>query len=177
MLRNALKHVCGFGPTLRVLCAPWLLLFARIWFGQVVFVHQIMTMAAIPHGGLSSSGFGPAGDRSSLTNHSRRDEFERLTARLRPGDHGTGSGRQGYDCQRVPGARWSDDDGRSAGQGHQDRCANLCPIVCERVSAAGVDSGRDYTGCAATVVAPRSSPTPTHIPEERNASGAGRASD
>jgi len=54
MLRNTLKRACGFGLALRVLCMPWLLLLARIWFGQVVFVHQIMTMAESPHGGLFS---------------------------------------------------------------------------------------------------------------------------
>ena len=54
MLRNTLKRACGFGLALRVLCMPWLLLLARIWFGQVVFVHQIMTMAEGPHGGLFS---------------------------------------------------------------------------------------------------------------------------
>jgi uncharacterized membrane protein YphA (DoxX/SURF4 family) len=54
MLRNTLKRAYGFGLALRVLCMPWLLLLARIWFGQVVFVHQIMTMAEGPHGGLFS---------------------------------------------------------------------------------------------------------------------------
>ncbi|PRY07781.1 NAD(P)/FAD-dependent oxidoreductase [Paraburkholderia sp. BL25I1N1] len=56
MLRKTLKRACGFGLALRLLCMPWLLLLARIWFGQVVLVHQIMTMAESPHGGLFSGG-------------------------------------------------------------------------------------------------------------------------
>jgi len=56
MLRKTLRRACGFGLALRVLCMPWVLLCARIWFGQVVFVHQIMTMAEGPHDGLFSGG-------------------------------------------------------------------------------------------------------------------------
>lgn len=56
MLRKTLGRACGFGLALRVLCMPWVLLCARIWFGQVVFVHQIMTMAEGPHDGLFSGG-------------------------------------------------------------------------------------------------------------------------
>jgi len=48
MLRDLLKRAVAFGPTLRTLCMPWLLLIARLWFGQVVLVHQIMAMAANP---------------------------------------------------------------------------------------------------------------------------------
>ena len=56
MLRNTLKRARGFGAALRVLCMPWLVLLARIWFGQVVFVHQIMAMAESFHGALFSGG-------------------------------------------------------------------------------------------------------------------------
>ncbi|EEA04514.1 NADH dehydrogenase (ubiquinone) [Burkholderia sp. H160] len=55
-LRTALSYAYSFGLALRVLCMPWLLLLARIWFGQVVFVHQIMTMAEGFHGGLLAGG-------------------------------------------------------------------------------------------------------------------------
>ncbi|CAE6939263.1 Nitric oxide reductase FlRd-NAD(+) reductase [Paraburkholderia domus] len=67
MWRNTLKRACGFGLALRVLCMPWLLLLARIWFGQVVFVHQIMTMAESSHGGLFSGGLrAPSGLDAAL---------------------------------------------------------------------------------------------------------------
>ena len=45
MLRNALKLMVRFAPTVRALCMPWLLLATRVWFGQIVLVHQIMAMA------------------------------------------------------------------------------------------------------------------------------------
>lgn len=56
MLPNILKRVFSFGSALCLLCAPWLLLLVRVWFGQVVFVHQIMTMAMISHAEPLSSG-------------------------------------------------------------------------------------------------------------------------
>lgn len=45
MLRNFLRRATGLGTAVRTLFMPWLLLMARIWFGQVIFVHRIMTMA------------------------------------------------------------------------------------------------------------------------------------
>lgn len=56
MLRNATRHAYGFCLALCGLCMPWLRLLARIWFGQVVFVHQIMAMAGSPDGALFSGG-------------------------------------------------------------------------------------------------------------------------
>lgn len=57
MFRNALERMICFAPTMRALCMPWILLATRVWFGQVVLVHQIMVMAqsndtGLPGGGL-----------------------------------------------------------------------------------------------------------------------------
>jgi NADH dehydrogenase FAD-containing subunit/uncharacterized membrane protein YphA (DoxX/SURF4 family) len=52
MLRNALKRLVCFAPAIRTLCMPWLLLATRVWFGQVVLVHQIMAMAQSNDAGL-----------------------------------------------------------------------------------------------------------------------------
>ncbi|QCP52152.1 NAD(P)/FAD-dependent oxidoreductase [Trinickia violacea] len=56
MLRNAFKHLVRFAPKARALCVPWLLLATRIWFGQVVLVHQIMAMAESSQGGVAGAG-------------------------------------------------------------------------------------------------------------------------
>ncbi|CAM2157194.1 NADH dehydrogenase [Pararobbsia alpina] len=56
MLRNILRFASVSGPVLRSVCTPWLLFFTRLWFGQVVFVHQIMAMAETSHGGPFSDG-------------------------------------------------------------------------------------------------------------------------
>jgi len=56
MLRNALKHLVRFAPKVRALCMPWLLLATRVWFGQIVLVHQIMTMAQSNQGGPGGAG-------------------------------------------------------------------------------------------------------------------------
>ncbi len=52
MIRDTFNRVTGLGATTRALCMPWLLLIARIWFGQVVLVHQIMTMVEGDHAGV-----------------------------------------------------------------------------------------------------------------------------
>jgi NADH:ubiquinone reductase (H+-translocating) len=66
-LRNTFRHAYSFGSALRVLCMPWLLLLARIWFGQVVLVHQIMTMAENHHGSLFPAGLRvPSGLEAAL---------------------------------------------------------------------------------------------------------------
>jgi NADH:ubiquinone reductase (H+-translocating) len=51
MIRDTFNRITGLGAATRALCMPWLLLIARIWFGQVVLVHQIMTMAEGGHAG------------------------------------------------------------------------------------------------------------------------------
>jgi NADH dehydrogenase len=56
MIRDSFNRVTGLSTAARTMCMPWLLLIARIWFGQVVFVHQIMTMAASGHTGASVGG-------------------------------------------------------------------------------------------------------------------------
>jgi NADH dehydrogenase len=56
MIRDSFNRVTGFSTATRTMCTPWLLLIARIWFGQVVFVHRIMTMAASGHTGASVGG-------------------------------------------------------------------------------------------------------------------------
>ncbi|WP_069266447.1 NAD(P)/FAD-dependent oxidoreductase [Paraburkholderia nodosa] len=56
MFWNAFKPLVRFAPKLRALCMPWLLLATRVWFGQVVLVHQIMTMAQGNHSGSTAAG-------------------------------------------------------------------------------------------------------------------------
>jgi NADH dehydrogenase FAD-containing subunit/uncharacterized membrane protein YphA (DoxX/SURF4 family) len=57
MLPNALKFLVRFAPKARALCMPWLLLATRVWFGQVVLVHQIMAMAESNDVGLAGVGW------------------------------------------------------------------------------------------------------------------------
>ncbi|MEX3980913.1 NAD(P)/FAD-dependent oxidoreductase [Paraburkholderia sp. EG287A] len=56
MFWNAFKPLVRFAPTVRALCMPWLLLATRVWFGQVVLVHQIMAMAQGNPGGSTGAG-------------------------------------------------------------------------------------------------------------------------
>jgi NADH:ubiquinone reductase (H+-translocating) len=56
MIRDTFNRITGLGATTRTLCMPWLLLIARIWFGQVVLVHQIMTMGEGSHAAVSFAG-------------------------------------------------------------------------------------------------------------------------
>jgi NADH dehydrogenase FAD-containing subunit/uncharacterized membrane protein YphA (DoxX/SURF4 family) len=51
MIRETFSRVSGLTASTRAICMPWLLLIARVWFGQVVFVHRIMTMAEGAHSG------------------------------------------------------------------------------------------------------------------------------
>jgi NADH:ubiquinone reductase (H+-translocating) len=44
LLRDILRPLTRLGRALRTVCMPWLLLTARIWLSQVVFVHRIMMM-------------------------------------------------------------------------------------------------------------------------------------
>ncbi len=55
MLRNAFQHLVRLAPKVRALCMPWLLLATRLWFGQVVLVHQIMAMAQSSQGGVAGA--------------------------------------------------------------------------------------------------------------------------
>ncbi|WP_051481621.1 NAD(P)/FAD-dependent oxidoreductase [Paraburkholderia nodosa] len=56
MFWNAFKPLVRVAPKVRALCMPWLLLATRVWFGQVVLVHQIMAMAQGNQGGLTGAG-------------------------------------------------------------------------------------------------------------------------
>lgn len=56
MIRDRFNRVTGLSTATRTMCTPWLLLIARIWFGQVVFVHRIMAMAASGHTSASVGG-------------------------------------------------------------------------------------------------------------------------
>ncbi|MCP3716295.1 NAD(P)/FAD-dependent oxidoreductase [Paraburkholderia sp. CNPSo 3281] len=56
MFWNAFKPLVRVAPKVRALCMPWLLLATRVWFGQVVLVHQIMAMAQGDQGGLTGAG-------------------------------------------------------------------------------------------------------------------------
>jgi len=51
MIRETFNRVTGLTGSTRTICMPWLLLIARVWFGQVVFVHRIMAMAESAHSG------------------------------------------------------------------------------------------------------------------------------
>ena len=62
MIREIFNRVSGLTASTRVICMPWLLLIARVWFGQVVFVHRIMAMAeGTQSGGVSSVLHAPSG--------------------------------------------------------------------------------------------------------------------
>ncbi|WP_084688335.1 FAD-dependent oxidoreductase [Paraburkholderia oxyphila] len=49
MTRIVVSRALAIGATLQKVLVPWLLLFGRLWFGQSLFVHQIMTMATAHH--------------------------------------------------------------------------------------------------------------------------------
>jgi uncharacterized membrane protein YphA (DoxX/SURF4 family) len=51
MIQEIFNRMSGLTAATRTIWMPWLLLAARFWFAQVLFVHQIMAMAQIGYAG------------------------------------------------------------------------------------------------------------------------------
>lgn len=56
MLQSLIERIRATGAKAGVQLMPWMLLLGRAWFGQVLFVHQIMAMAAAHHSTLPLGG-------------------------------------------------------------------------------------------------------------------------
>ena len=89
MIRDIIKRVIGFSSAACTVCTPWPILIVRIWLGQLVFVHRIMTIAENGHlwpprqqsGRQDRTGPMQSGARASCENTLRRKRsLKRRTA-------------------------------------------------------------------------------------------------